>query len=65
MFNRPNSIIVFLNGETVGRLALTSDNLCAFEYDPGYLANGKSVSPFYLPLNPGVFVARRTPFSGN
>lgn len=65
MFNRPNSIIVFLNGETVGRLALTSDNLCAFEYDPGYLANGKSVSPFYLPLKPGVFVARRTPFSGN
>jgi serine/threonine-protein kinase HipA len=65
MFNRPNSVSVLLHGEPVGRLALTPDNLCAFEYDPGYLANRISISPFYLPLKPGVFVARSTPFSGN
>jgi serine/threonine-protein kinase HipA len=65
MFNKPNSVMVFLHGKTVGRLAITPDNLCAFEYDSGYLANGKSISPFFLPLKPGVFIARRTPFSGN
>lgn len=65
MFTKPNLIRVFLNGETVGRLALTPENLCAFEYDSGYLNNGQSVSPFYLPLRPGVFIAKRDPFYGN
>jgi len=32
MFNKPKSVAVFLNGEVVGRLALTPENLCAFEY---------------------------------
>jgi serine/threonine-protein kinase HipA len=65
MFNRPKSVGVFLNGEPVGRLALTTENLCAFEYDEVYLKEGYSISPFYLPLRPGVFVARRDPFYGN
>lgn len=65
MFNKPKSVIVFLNSKRVGRLALTPENLCAFEYDPGYLNNGQSISPFYLPLRPGVFIARRDPFYGN
>lgn len=65
MFTKPKSVSVFLRGEVVGRLALTPDNLCAFEYDSEYLKNGQSISPFYLPLQPGVFVAKRDPFSGN
>jgi len=65
MFNKPKSVIVFLNGERVGRLALTPENLCAFEYDSIYLKNGQSISPFYLPLQPGVFIARLDPFFGN
>lgn len=65
MLSKPNSVTVFLNGETVGRLALTPENLCAFEYSPGFLTKGQSISPFYLPLRPGVFLARRDPFSGN
>jgi serine/threonine-protein kinase HipA len=65
MFNPIKSIGVFLNGETVGRLAHTIENLCAFEYDSDFIKNGQSVSPFYLPLRPGVFVARRDPFYGN
>ena len=51
--------------QKVGRLALTPDNLCAFEYDSEYLQTGISISPFFLPLNSGVFVAKREPFNGN
>jgi serine/threonine-protein kinase HipA len=65
MFTKPKLVTAYLNGETVGRLALTPENLCAFEYDSGYLNTGQSISPFYLPLQPGVFIARRDPFSGN
>ncbi len=48
----------------VGLLALTSDNLCTFEYTGDFLANGFSISPFELPLQKGVFVAKRHPFEG-
>lgn len=65
MFKKPKSVDVSLNGQQVGRLALTPENLCAFEYDPEYLKIGPSVSPFFLPLRSGLFVARREPFLGN
>ena len=65
MFKSPKSVNVFLDGKVVGRLALTPENLCAFEYDAEYLKNGQSISPFFLPLRPGVFIARRDPFYGN
>jgi len=65
MFSKPKVINVFLSGKMVGRLALTPENICAFEYEADYLKNGASVSPFYLPLQPGVFIARRDPFAGN
>lgn len=59
-----NMVQVFLHGEKVGRIALTPDALCAFEYDAGYLLRGTSLSPFHLPLKDGVFVANRSPFNG-
>lgn len=55
---------VFMNGIKVGQIALTPDALCAFEYEPAYLASGISISPFNLPLKSGVFVAKRIPFNG-
>lgn len=58
-------IDVHLNGTRMGRLAQTTDRLCVFEYDNTYLQTGFSVSPFFLPLRPGVFVAKATPFGGN
>lgn len=58
-------IEVFLNGDKVGRIALTPEMLCAFEYNAFYLASGQSVSPFFLPLRKEVFVAKRNPFNGN
>lgn len=63
--NNIKVIDVALSGEKIGRLALTADNLCAFEYDANYLRTGVSISPYYLPLKPQVFIAKRDPFSGN
>lgn len=58
-------IEVKLSGENIGKLALTPDNLCAFEYNVSYLQTGVSISPFFLPLKAQVFVAKRDPFAGN
>ena len=61
-----NKIInVFYHNLLVGRLAETPQKLCAFEYSPGWLADGFSISPFKLPLQKKVFIAEREPFSGN
>lgn len=55
---------VWYKDERIGRLALTPDALCAFEYDATWLLGGNSISPFSLPLKAEVFVAKRTPFNG-
>ncbi len=62
--NEIKVVEVFMNKVKIGRLALTPDFLCAFEYDSAYLASGDSISPFNLPLKTEVFIARRTPFNG-
>jgi serine/threonine-protein kinase HipA len=36
-------IEVFWNEDKVGKIALTADNLCAFEYDASYLQKGISI----------------------
>lgn len=58
-------LTVKYHGDVVGHLALTPDNLMAFEYDTDWLKNGFSISPFKLPLEKRVFVAKRDPFNGN
>ena len=63
--NKISVVEVFMNGKTVGRIALTPDSLCAFEYNPQYLISGKSISPYFLPLNSGLTIAKREPFTGN
>ncbi|MDR1997998.1 MAG: type II toxin-antitoxin system HipA family toxin [Candidatus Margulisbacteria bacterium] len=61
----PNKVInVFYHGRKVGRLALTDEQLCAFEYDGQWLNGGFAISPFKLPLEKKVFVARPFPFDG-
>jgi serine/threonine-protein kinase HipA len=62
--NEVKVVEVFMNGVKVGRMALTPDFLCAFEYAPAYLTNGVSISPFNLPIKSEVFIAKRTPFNG-
>jgi len=63
--NNIKLVEVFMDNKKVGRLALTPNYLCAFEYDANYLATGFSISPFELPLQNGVTLAKRTPFEGN
>jgi len=58
-------INVFYHKQKVGRLAETPEKLLAFEYDPDWLRNGFSISPFKLPLEKKVFIASRDPFDGN
>lgn len=63
--NKNKIITVKYQERVVGRLALTSERLAAFEYDSDWLRNGFSISPFKLPLEKKVFVAYREPFNGN
>lgn len=55
---------VSFHGETVGTIASTPEGLMAFEYVDGWLAGGFSISPFSLPLEKRVFIARWRPFDG-
>lgn len=59
-----NVLEVWWNGDKAGRLALTKEGLCAFEYSAEQLAKGVSLSPFELPLRSGVIMARPRPFDG-
>jgi len=56
---------VFYYDQKVGRLAETPEKILAFEYDPEWLRDGFSISPFKLPLEKRVFIALRDPFDGN
>ena len=57
-------IKIYYGDKTLGRMVLSPENLTVFEYDPGFLTSGFSISPFYLPLRAGLFTARRDPFNG-
>jgi serine/threonine-protein kinase HipA len=57
-------LVVYIEQHPVGRLAMSSDRLCVFEYHPEWLEHGYSISPFHLPLEAGVFTAPRDPFDG-
>lgn len=55
---------VYIHGKKAGRLGETPDARYAFEYDPDFLRNGFSISPFFLPLRQELFLARQVPFNG-
>lgn len=57
-------IEIIYDNRLVGRLALTKEELCAFEYSTEWLNTGFSISPFELPLRSGVFIAKPRPFEG-
>ena len=65
MIKKTPVITVKIKNEVVGRLALSPDGLAVFEYEKEWIEKGFSVSPFYLPLKQGVYVARPQPFQGN
>ena len=62
--NSVKQVEVLYHNQLVGRMALTKEGLCAFEYAAEWLSTGFSISPFELPLRSGVFVAKPRPFDG-
>mgnify|MGYP003591046356 FL=1 len=63
--NKIERVDVWMQGKQVGTTALTPDGLLAFEYAGSWLADGFSISPFELPLEPGVKIAPAMPFDGD
>ena len=57
-------IEVRYHGKTVGFLAKGANHRFVFAYADTWLENGFSVSPFSLPLKPGVFVPQGMNFGG-
>jgi serine/threonine-protein kinase HipA len=64
MFKPIDLLNIYLNTSFVGKMVLSPQRLCVFEYSPEFIATGFSISPFYLPLKSGVFTARSEPFNG-
>lgn len=64
MYSKVDIVKVYIENNYLGRMVLTPENLAVFEYDAEFLRSGFSISPFYLPLRPGLFTARRDPFNG-
>lgn len=55
---------VFYHDQLVGILAEAKNGKIAFEYDGRWLENGFPISPFKLPLDRKVFIAKQEPFDG-
>lgn len=55
---------VFLNGRKAGSLVEAPGHRAAFAYDEQWLPDGFPISPFSLPLEPGVFVPAGQTFRG-
>lgn len=62
--NITDNIVVSYHGQSVGTLALTPTGAIVFSYHPDWIAHGFSVSPFSLPLKPGVFAPKNSYFGG-
>lgn len=63
--NSISIVEIFISDRRAGRMALTPEGLCGFEYDADWIQSGFSISPFYLPLKSGLMLAKRDPFAGN
>ena len=64
MFEKIDILKIKTDDLSVGRMVLSDNNLCVFEYSDEFLSGGFSISPFYLPLRKGVFTSRYEPFGG-
>ena len=59
-----DKVSVFYKDKLVGELALDANGVSVFEYSPGWIAEGFSISPLFLPLESCVFVANPRKFDG-
>lgn len=64
MFKSIDKITISISDKIVGYMAIATDKRAVFEYDSSWIKTGFSISPFYLPLQPGAFVAKQKPFNG-
>lgn len=60
----PEKTDLFLGEKHVGTMAPYRRSLTAFQYSPSWLQDGYAISPFSLPLKPGVQIPRDHTFSG-
>lgn len=60
----PSLVRVFIHGNFVGTLAQAARGTLAFQYEKSWLDTGFSLSPFSLPLESRVFVAKPHPLDG-
>ena len=65
MIQDVQAVSVMYRGRKVGTLSMSSRQVCQFEYDKDWLADGFSISPLQLPLKAGLFTADYRPFNGN
>ncbi|MCQ2742271.1 MAG: type II toxin-antitoxin system HipA family toxin [Bacilli bacterium] len=64
MLKRIAKLDVFFEEKKVGVLAYQDKYRIAFEYDEKWIEEGFSLNPFYLPLQPGVFISQSKCFGG-
>ncbi|WP_206214713.1 MULTISPECIES: type II toxin-antitoxin system HipA family toxin [unclassified Adlercreutzia] len=63
-FAEPAFLNVIYHDRVVGTLAQDPNGLLVFEYSSEWIADGFSISPFSLPLEKRVFVAKPHPLNG-
>ena len=59
-----NKLTVSYHGRDVGILSETKDHRVGFSYLPSWLEDGFPISPFSLPVKPGVFIPAGMHFGG-
>lgn len=63
MINEVSKLLVKYNGVIVGYL-INNEGVIAFQYDDEWIEKGFSISPFSLPLNNSVYIAKNKNFDG-
>ena len=59
MVKNPTSLDVFYHSRLVGTLLMNHEGKIGFAYAEGWLKEGFSISPFSLPLKPGIFLPKK------
>lgn len=59
MVKNPTSLSVYYHSRLVGTLLMNPEGRIGFSYADGWLKDGFSISPFSLPLKPGIFLPKK------
>lgn len=64
MIKKIDALNIHFKDRLLGKMIISDENRCIFEYDVDFLKDGFSISPFHLPLREGIFTAKPEPFNG-